>query len=659
LAVIATLSKGYDLDYIWKQVDRGPVQDAAGYYIQASQTGGEPPGRWWGPGAQALGLGPGEIIERKPYDLLFGERKAPDGTPLGRPPGSGRKAADIYTQLLAAEPHATAERKRELRLEATRQARQSPLFFDLTLSLSKSISIFHTSLGDNARLARQAGDSAGDEYWSGLVAEVDDMISQAVHAGFEYFQREVGYTRTGSHSKRVNGRETGQWHEADLVVAHWLQHTSRDGDMQLHVHSQIAHVARTATDGKWRAPDSLGYNEHIGAVAAITAQHLEEALTARFGLEWTARDDGHGFEIKGISGEMMRVFSSRRDSITADLRLRAARFEQRYGRAPSQRELAQLGQSSNFATRKSKEGTLDLAQLHADWADKLARTLGVPLAEVAPSVWHAASAAHDPRGAGSPGAVPADLALHRAAQQAVALAQQEKSTWTRADLVKYLGRVLSRTGRNPAQAAALLEELADRALRSEFEPVLCLEAPELTEVPRSLLRADRRSVYRRHGGIRYATRAQLSMEDRMTAQARSSAPRMARAAAAHALGADLAQLERALSGEADDVRGARRTGLGLREDQAAAAVSVLTDGRLVSVINAPAGSGKTRVLAEIARVWRAAGLGPVIRVPVRLQHPDRRRNRVLQQRPVSRSPARPARRPRPHAHRHRDAAGGG
>jgi hypothetical protein len=102
------------------------------------------------------------------------------------------------------------------------------------------------------------------------------------------------------------------------------------------------------------------------------------------------------------------------------------------------------------------------------------------------------------------------------------------------------------------------------------------------------------------------------MEGRMTAQARSAAPRMTRAAAAHALGADLAQLERALNGEADDARGARRTGSGLREDQAAAALSVLTDGKLVSVINAPAGSGKTRVLAEIARAWRAAGLGPVI-----------------------------------------------
>ena len=280
MAVVATLSKGYDLDYIWKQVDRGPAKDAASYYIQASESGGEPPGRWWGPGAKALGLEPGQRVEREPYDLLFGKRKAPDGTPLGKPPDGGRKAADLYARLLAAEPHATAGRKHELRIEATSQTRQSPLFFDLTISLSKSISIFHASLGENARLARQAGDQEGDEYWSALVAEVDDMIWQAVHAGFGYFQREAGYTRTGSHDTRVHGRETGQWHEADLAVAHWLQHTSRDGDMQLHVHSQIAHTARTATDGKWRAPDSLGYNEHVGAVAAIVSQHLEEALTA-------------------------------------------------------------------------------------------------------------------------------------------------------------------------------------------------------------------------------------------------------------------------------------------------------------------------------------------------------------------------------------------
>jgi hypothetical protein len=84
LAVVATLSKGYDLDYIWKHVDRGATKDAASYYIQASENGGEPPGRWWGPGAKALGLEPGQRVEREPYELLFGERQAPDGTPLGR-----------------------------------------------------------------------------------------------------------------------------------------------------------------------------------------------------------------------------------------------------------------------------------------------------------------------------------------------------------------------------------------------------------------------------------------------------------------------------------------------------------------------------------------------------------------------------------------------
>ena len=154
MAVVATLTKGYDLDYIWKQVDRGPAKDAASYYIQASETGGEPPGRWWGPGTQALGFEVGQTVERQPYDLLFGERKAPDGTQLGKPPDGGRKAADVYTRLLAAEPHATAERRHELRLEATRQSRQGPLFFDLTISFSKSISIFHASLGENVRAAQ-------------------------------------------------------------------------------------------------------------------------------------------------------------------------------------------------------------------------------------------------------------------------------------------------------------------------------------------------------------------------------------------------------------------------------------------------------------------------------------------------------------------------
>jgi hypothetical protein len=63
--------------------------------------------------------------------------------------------------------------------------------------------------------------------------------------------------------------------------------------------------------------------------------------------------------------------------------------------------------------------------------------------------------------------------------------QQDKPAWTRADVIKYLGRVLPRSGMDPASAAALLAGLADRALASEFEPVACLEAPEPVQVSAS------------------------------------------------------------------------------------------------------------------------------------------------------------------------------
>ena len=144
MAVVATLSKGYDLEYIWKNVDRGATKDAASYYIQASESGGEPAGRWWGPGAKALGFDHGQRVERKPYDLLFGERKAPDGTPLGRPPRqrpqSRRPTRSCWPPSRTLRPNAAARTA-----SRSQQARQSPLFFDLTVSLSKSISIFHAS----------------------------------------------------------------------------------------------------------------------------------------------------------------------------------------------------------------------------------------------------------------------------------------------------------------------------------------------------------------------------------------------------------------------------------------------------------------------------------------------------------------------------------
>ena len=127
LAVVATLSKGYDLDYIWNQVDRAPAKDAASYYIQASESGGEPPGRWWGPGAKALGFKsrPAGRARAVRAAVRRSARPLTAASSAGLRDG-GRKAADLYAQLLAAEPHAAAERKRELRTEAVRQGPAKP-----------------------------------------------------------------------------------------------------------------------------------------------------------------------------------------------------------------------------------------------------------------------------------------------------------------------------------------------------------------------------------------------------------------------------------------------------------------------------------------------------------------------------------------------------
>jgi len=126
------------------------------------------------------------------------------------------------------------------------------------------------------------------------------------------------------------------------------------------------------------------------------------------------------------------------------------------------------------------------------------------------------------RDGGAPRDADAELThddIVRAAQKALEKCSRENSKWTRADLVANLGRVLPRCPADPDGQAALLEEMADRALAGEFGPVACLEAPEAVPVPASLRRADGRSVYRRHGGVKYATRVQVSREEQLVAQA--------------------------------------------------------------------------------------------------------------------------------------------
>ena len=160
-------------------------------------------------------------------------------------------------------------------------------------------------------------------------------------------------------------------------------------------------------------------------------------------------------------------------------------------------------------------------------------------------------------------------------------------------------------------AAALLPALARQALATE---AVALSAPEWPRVPDCLRRASGESLYTPHGATRYATSAQLTLEDRLLAHAQESgAPCLQPATAARLLGADQAHVEAQLQAQksTQDLF-LERVASGLRLDQATAAYAVLTSARRAEVMVGPAGSGKTRTITEMARIWRDAGMGEVI-----------------------------------------------
>ena len=285
MAVVVTAASGFDLGYVWKNQagQAEPERSAGGYYINAAQAG-EPPGRWWGPGAEALGFSDGQVVERRPYEMVYRQLDPRTGEKLGRSRGNYAKFADHLARLQAAEPHATAERLLELEREAAQATRQAPVYTDMTVSLSKSISVFHASIRENERRARLAGDAAGAARWAEVERRYQEVLQAANRAGLEYVQEWAGMTRTGYHGARVDGQEPGRFEEALITVSSWLQGTSRDGDPQDHVHNQIARLVKTVSDGKYRALDTVCLRQVLGAVQAIVATHVECGLTREFGV---------------------------------------------------------------------------------------------------------------------------------------------------------------------------------------------------------------------------------------------------------------------------------------------------------------------------------------------------------------------------------------
>ena len=620
MTAVVTAASGYDLGYVWKnQAAKDGAKDAererakGGYYIDAAQKG-EPPGLWFGKGAEALGFAKGQEVEREPYDKVYSQIHPETGEQLGRKPSGRDKYEELLNRMKAAEPHATAERIHEMQRIAHTESHRSAPYTDVTVSLVKSVSIFHTSIKENERQERLAGNEAAATWWAAREAEVQEALQAANYAAMQHLQ-DWAVTRTGSGVARVNGEDTVKFEPTGLVVSSWLQGTSRDGDPQDHIHNQIARMTLTDADGKWRTVDTAGLRAQLGAVRATFGAHLRSEMTQRFGVEWVARKDGDGFELKGITRAQIEKYSTRTQAIDAETKNLVEAWKARHdGQEPDRRQLLYIRQEATMASRQGKEdGPIDHDKLLEEAEARWEATDGTRLRDVAGKVSNLRGPGA-PRETSEPGAAPSPNAQLRVMQAALARVQEHKTTWIRADLMREIADSMPAEAHAmaPADAVALVRQLTDRAIAGEAGQVMSLDAPEYPQVPGYLRRElDGKSIYTRPGITRYATSVQIAREkELLDATGKEGAPHLTREESASWLGAKAEELEAAALAKATEPT--RQLSSGVTLAQAAAIHQAMTSDRTGYATVGPAGTGKTTVAVAEARMWRDAGKGDVI-----------------------------------------------
>jgi conjugative relaxase-like TrwC/TraI family protein len=573
------MSPGHSVEYLTREVASGREN-----YYTGAVTEGEPPGRWYGAGAQALGLtglvdhqDMHALYERflDPRDERFRDPQRWDQVPtLGH---AGRKyptAGEIYQRSLDAEPYADFERREQLRLDAAKAERRNIAFMDITYSVQKSITVLQAAFEAQEVKARSSGDDEATAAWAAHRTAVEDAIWAGNNAALDYLQEHAGYSRVGHH-----GGNAGRFIDAhEWTVASFFQHTSRTNDPQLHIHNALAWRSQGA-DGGWRTLDSRGLYLHRPAAGAIADRTTVEHLARSLRVLAAMRPDGKARELIGVPELVNELFSSRTRTMGPKVAELARVFEQRYGREPNALERDRLQQQAAMLTRprKSHDGET-LGQRLDRWERQLLAEVAVGLEQVATDVLALAEHAAPATQRFDPEAV---------LETAIADVQASKAAWTKSDLMRAIDNALPDYlgGLHGASVQQLLSGMADEAI-DRHAVSLTTEVAGHTSLPDELRLADGSCAYERPGGHLFATDEHLRSE------------RALRSAAWDRSAATLsgAQVTSYLNGLGE-------TGIELGADQVGAVRGILTSGSSVESLVGPAGTGKSFVLGVVGHAW--------------------------------------------------------
>ncbi|WP_406051324.1 MobF family relaxase [Kribbella sp. NBC_00889] len=614
MAVVSVRS-GHRADYL-----TGAVASGRENYYTGAVAAGEPPGRWFGKGAEALGL-TGEVDAQDMtalYERFIDPRSDAFRDParwdeaetLGHAGRNYKSEQQVYADALAKEPGASPERRAELRALAGKAVRKNVSFHDATFSPQKSVTVLHTAfeaqevqarteaeracgaLADAERtgnraavhLHRTAVQRAEREavHWGKHRQAVEDAIWAGNRAALNYLQDKAGYTRVGHF-----GGASGRWADAHgWTIASFFQHDSREHDPQLHIHNAILNRVQ-GPDGKWRTVDSKALHRVQPAAAAVGERVMEQHLIKALGVQFKTRPDGKAREIVGIDQAVMDLFSSRRKAITKKTAPMVAAFEAKKGREPNNLELAYIQQQASLATRKAKSHTGETVEQRLErWDRQLRVEVRGGLGKVARDVLALQQRQW----------LPGRINQAKVLETALAEVQAKQATWRAADLTRAISDALPDNLGNmrPARIERLLDRLTARGLKlaQQVDADRPGQSPdELAALPDELRRGDGSSAYAAPGATRYVT------PDHVKAERQLAASGYARGAAAMSPPCVQAFVERLTA-----------DGLQLGADQEAAVRGVLTSGAKVETLVGPAGTGKSRVVGALAKAWEDPSL---------------------------------------------------
>ncbi len=404
--------------------------------------------------------------------------------------------------------------------------------FDLTFSAPKSVSVLF-GLGD-PDVSRQ----------------VREAHEAAVDAALGYMERQgaVGRRgRGGSESVLGNG----------FLAAAFRHRTSRAGDPQLHTHVLVANMTR-GPDGRWTALDARRLYANAKTGGYLYQAHLRAELVRRLGVEWTPVRRGQA-EINGIPSQVLRAFSRRRAELEQQLAERGDRG-------------ARAAQIAALDTRQAKDYGVEPESLRQTWETR-SQQLGYDPEQLRELLGRDEPRPFDPAGV-------AGVEEHLGGSEGLT---RQRSSFQRRDVLQAWCERLEQ-----GADVAIVEDLADRLLRSERVVPLAADVRELTHAD-VIRRADGRVVAATAEERRYSTPELLALE-------RTIIDRPLDGRGTNVGVADVGATDRAL---------ARRPELS--GEQREMVRRLTSDGDAVAVVVGKAGSGKTFALDVAREGWQHSG----------------------------------------------------